>query len=827
MGRPDRRFDSVAIYQDDSRYNALHVEGSVTGASLAYFEQKASNKNVATFVGGSGVDIYNVRGQSNALAVYNNQTEYPAAFIGNNGSGVALYAKQEGAGCSAWFEGGSGVRITGVSGKHDALNIYNNQTECSTVGIVNNGSGESLYVKQEGSGDIAWFVTKTDKSKFLVSQEKGDIESINLAIYQAERAVWKPTNNFSDLTFAENVTPIENALDKVLSLEGVSFSWQDKALGEKQEVGLSAEKVAEVLPELVHSLDSQSGLVKYEKFVPVLIEAIRAQQKQIEQLQQKVESFAGNQSTPDNQSTSDNKLTTTTIAKELLAKGTEKYNSKQYESAIQAMNQALELKPDFNEIADASYLKARCYALLKQDNLALDNLQKALEYKESLVNSVEQESDFNQFESNTKFKALIALYKGILQKSDGDYAGALENIEQSLQINPDFSEYFVALNTKANCFWGLERFDDAIALFKEAENYAADDFDRYTGLKNLALLLTDLERYQEAILPFESAFECYDKAEKAGIALADRKDLAAVYETQGCALTGLKNYPQAIESFDKALKYDSNYAWAIYGKACCDAVLEQSDSALENLKLALKMGPEILEDVKNDEEWDSLRSDPRFEAILSTHEFEAVIRGWELNNKQQYTEAVTFFDRILELYPDSVRAINGKATALNALNRCQESLEILEKVNQMKPDYYPAWSTKGRALEIGFERYEEALKCYEKVIELNPKKQSHVAWAWYEKCGSLYELSRYKESIEAANKALELDLNSSTFVSDAVYTQACCYALLKEDNLALTYLKKAVELDKSYKDWVKQDTDWDALRSDKRFQLIVTTEEAK
>ena len=145
----------------------------------------------------------------------------------------------------------------------------------------------------------------------------------------------------------------------------------------------------------------------------------------------------------------------------------------------------------------------------------------------------------------------------------------------------------------------------------------------------------------------------------------------------------------------------------------------------------------------------------------------------------------------------------------------------------MKPDYYPAWSTKGRALEIGFERYEEALKCYEKVIELNPKKQSHVAWAWYEKCGSLYELSRYKESIEAANKALELDLNSSTFVSDAVYTQACCYALLKEDNLALTYLKKAVELDKSYKDWVKQDTDWDALRSDKRFQLIVTTEEAK
>lgn len=867
MGKTDRNFDSVSIQQDDSRYNALFVKGNVTEAALAYFEQQSSNKNVAAFVGGSGVDIYNVNGKKNALNIYNNQTEYPTLRVINNGSGVAVYGKQEGTGCAAWFEGGSGVRITGVSGKHDALNIYNNESEYVTAAIQNNGAGTVISIKQEGSGriayfeakgngegvtiegvkgennaleiraqtdtdcsctyiendgtsralrvkqlgvgPIAWFQGKSDNAKLSVNASN-DGESINLAIYQAEQAVWKPTNNFSDLSLAENITTIENALNKIMSLEGVSFSWQNKALGEKREIGVSAEKVEEVLPELVDSVENQSGLVKYEKFVPVLIEAIKAQQQQIEQLQKKVESLGDKQST------------TTTTATELLAKGLEQYNSKQYESAIQTMNQAFELKLDFNEIADASYLRARCYALLKQDNLALDNLQKALEFKESLVNSIEQESDFNELESNTKFKALIPLFKGILQKSDGNFETALENIDRSLQINPGFSEYFVALNTKANCFWGLERFDDAIALFKVADNYAADDLDRYTGFKNLGFLLTDLERYQEAILPLESAFKCYDKAEKAGIALPERKDLAAVYETQGYALSGLKNYQQAMESFDKAKTCDSNNGWAIYGKACCCAVLENVDSALENLKLALKMEPEILEDVKNDEEWDSLRSDPRFEAILSTHEFEAVDRGWQLNNKQQYTEALTFFDKVLQLYPESVIAMNGKATALCSLNRYQESLEIMEKAIQINPDDDESWGIKARTLDLGFESYEESLKCYEKVIELKPKQQSALALAWYYKSYSLAELSRYQECIESMNKALELNLESAS-IADAVYLQACCYAALKENELALTYLRKAVELNKEVKDWPKEQEDWDALRSDKRFQMIVAT----
>ncbi|MEM8721042.1 MAG: tail fiber domain-containing protein [Cyanobacteria bacterium P01_G01_bin.39] len=232
-----QKFDWINIERGTSKYNALHVEGKTTNASLAYFGQ-------------------------------------------------------EGTGNSATFKGGGGVDIKGVSGQKNALNIYDNQTENSTAYVENNGSGRAFRAKQLGQGSIAWFQGKSDRAKLSVNASD-DGESIYLEIYQGEQPIWTPTNNLSDLTLAEDVAPIENALDKVLSLEGVSFSWQDKALGESKEIGLSAEKVGEVLPELVHSADGQSGLVKYEKFVPVLIEAIKAQQKQIEQLQQEVKDLKG------------------------------------------------------------------------------------------------------------------------------------------------------------------------------------------------------------------------------------------------------------------------------------------------------------------------------------------------------------------------------------------------------------------------------------------------------------------------------------------------------------------------------------------------------
>ena len=92
----------------------------------------------------------------------------------------------------------------------------------------------------------------------------------------------------SDITLKENVRPIENALFKVTQLNGVKFTWNDKAEKTEREkgedVGLIAQDVQKVLPEIVQIRKNKTLAIQYEKVVPLLVEAIKDQQKQIEEL---------------------------------------------------------------------------------------------------------------------------------------------------------------------------------------------------------------------------------------------------------------------------------------------------------------------------------------------------------------------------------------------------------------------------------------------------------------------------------------------------------------------------------------------------------------
>ena len=60
----------------------------------------------------------------------------------------------------------------------------------------------------------------------------------------------------------------------------------DPMFSRKQDVGVIAQEVEEVLPEIVADRPDGYKAVRYEKLVPLLIEAIKEQQKQIEELKQ-------------------------------------------------------------------------------------------------------------------------------------------------------------------------------------------------------------------------------------------------------------------------------------------------------------------------------------------------------------------------------------------------------------------------------------------------------------------------------------------------------------------------------------------------------------
>ena len=91
----------------------------------------------------------------------------------------------------------------------------------------------------------------------------------------------------SDERLKDNIKPIENALDKVNKISGVEFDWnsnQDTYADGMHDIGVIAQEIEEVIPEVVKTRDNGYKAVKYEKIVPLLIEAIKEQQTQIDEL---------------------------------------------------------------------------------------------------------------------------------------------------------------------------------------------------------------------------------------------------------------------------------------------------------------------------------------------------------------------------------------------------------------------------------------------------------------------------------------------------------------------------------------------------------------
>ena len=109
---------------------------------------------------------------------------------------------------------------------------------------------------------------------------------------------WAPANDStcctgtitpSDIRFKKNILPLENSLQKIMALDGFTYNWRadeftDKGFDNSQQIGFIAQEVETVLPQLVHTgIDGYKG-VDYTKLIPVMVEAIKEQQKQIDEL---------------------------------------------------------------------------------------------------------------------------------------------------------------------------------------------------------------------------------------------------------------------------------------------------------------------------------------------------------------------------------------------------------------------------------------------------------------------------------------------------------------------------------------------------------------
>ena len=90
----------------------------------------------------------------------------------------------------------------------------------------------------------------------------------------------------SDEKLKTNVKTIQDALIKVTKLRGVEFDYKETG---KHSLGFIAQEVEKIIPELVFGDDPKS--VAYQNFVALLVEAIKEQQKQIDDLRNRIDAI--------------------------------------------------------------------------------------------------------------------------------------------------------------------------------------------------------------------------------------------------------------------------------------------------------------------------------------------------------------------------------------------------------------------------------------------------------------------------------------------------------------------------------------------------------
>ncbi len=83
------------------------------------------------------------------------------------------------------------------------------------------------------------------------------------------------TCSTSDIRLKKDIAPLQDSLDKISQLRGVTYHWKDPSRGKDLEMGLIAQEVEKIFPELVGTDGEGWKTMQYERLVSPLVEAVK------------------------------------------------------------------------------------------------------------------------------------------------------------------------------------------------------------------------------------------------------------------------------------------------------------------------------------------------------------------------------------------------------------------------------------------------------------------------------------------------------------------------------------------------------------------------
>jgi hypothetical protein len=225
------------------------------------------------------LDNFTISNATTNTGVFSPLFFYKAATYGYSGGGNQYLGGSYGGGFIASvddiaYNTGS---FAGAAMHFNARN-YTNTGALTTRNLFSFGSWLTVYMTMNAAGSVGIGTT---------------IPSYKLEVNGSVAGVGA-YNALSDARYKKDIMPINNALDKILSLRGITYNWDktntDMNLDDSNHIGLLAQEVELVLPQVVSTANNlnQTKSITYTDIIPVLIESIKELKAELDQLKQKI-----------------------------------------------------------------------------------------------------------------------------------------------------------------------------------------------------------------------------------------------------------------------------------------------------------------------------------------------------------------------------------------------------------------------------------------------------------------------------------------------------------------------------------------------------------
>ena len=271
----------------------LKMNGTVTVASLIK-ETNTSDSTTATngsvvLSGGVGIlknanvganiSVGGTSGFTGKVFTYNDLSVIGVTTLSNNLGVVGVATFYSSASFNAPVSFNSNLTITGNSFIKGSLGVSESAGNGNRLNITST-TGGAVFNQQDTSPIIFQTDSGTERLRCRNTAAGGGVLVTGTLDVTGDISAFYT----SDQRLKDNITPIPNALSKVLSISGNTFDWNENSGKTGTEAGVIAQEILEVLPEAVTTRDNGYLAVKYDQIVPLLIEAIKELKAEINEL---------------------------------------------------------------------------------------------------------------------------------------------------------------------------------------------------------------------------------------------------------------------------------------------------------------------------------------------------------------------------------------------------------------------------------------------------------------------------------------------------------------------------------------------------------------